>query len=120
MIEHGDALAEILKLAPGSLVQLFSWDGEGAGPMGTWLVGGRTLWDISDFVPGPKACIKSRAPSKLYSNGISRHSRVGSFISLPTGAKVRILKRLRRLNAEGGDLERVLREGMTCVPSSAS
>lgn len=119
--DRGDSLAEILKLAPGSLVQLFSWDGEGAGPMGTWLVGERTLWDISEFVPGPKVGIKSRAPEKLYSGGISRHSRVGSFLRLPMGAKIRILKRLRRLNAEGGSLERRLRGEMTtCVPSLAS
>jgi hypothetical protein len=97
----------------GTLLNLWSWDGEGAGHMGTWMVGAFTLWDVTDYVPGDRPP-KNRDPSKIYGS-LARHEIAGSFRGLPRGAQGRILAMLRKKSAEKGCLAKELRRLVTCA-----
>jgi len=95
-----------MRLPRGTIVKLWSRDGEGVGYMGAWLVGAKTLWDVTDIVPGN--ALKTTAVPKIYTS-ISRWERIYTFDAVPRGAQNRILASLDRKNAEGGSLARTLR-----------
>jgi hypothetical protein len=102
-------LREILRQPVGSLVELWSSGAGGAGPMGTWLVGTKTLWDVEEIVG--RNVTQDRHPSRLH-HELERFSPKGDFFGLGRNKQKKIVELLRRKNAERGALVRILSESM--------
>ena len=90
----------------GTIVNLWSWGKDGAGFMGVWLVGQRTLWDVS--TPLGVISDKPRHAKKLYYS-LAQWSPWGEFFRLDIRNQLDILSILTRKNAERGKLVRFLR-----------
>jgi hypothetical protein len=102
-IREGNAeFRKCMKHAPGTLIQIWGTGSDGAGYMGVWLVGQRTLWKISQFIKGDLP-VKSDHPSKLY-DGINRHEVYGQFLGLNKTTRDQIVVMLRSKKAEGNKL----------------
>lgn len=109
------AFREAMNYPVGTILSLSSWGKDGAGPMGDWLVGGRTLWDISEIMGLDST--KARHPSKLYQE-IKAHEVLGTFHGLDWKKRCRIIEMLRTKTAEGGRLVKTLQRDLPETTSS--
>jgi len=96
----------------GDLVDLYC-KGAFQGPLGTWLVGSKTLWDVSSILRLDIAARVGHKPSMIYDSLDTWHYAArANFDCLETGEKAKIITLLKRKTAEKMWLPRFLAEKM--------